>query len=128
MEDLFPQVSRQHHRTFSTPQSEYNSLSTGAKKHRAPWAKYPAWGSYSEEKLKDQLSKALSAIGLQESARIWRDMAFWVMGPTTQRRQISTGAIAVNSDICSLVINDIRENKPAGTDVNRESYFKHPPF
>ena len=48
------------------------------------------------------------------------------MGPTTQRRQISTGAIAVNSDICSLVINDIRENKPAGTDVKRESYFKHP--
>ena len=30
--------------------------------------------------------------------------------------------------MCSLVINDIRENKPAGTDVKRESYFKHPPI
>lgn len=113
---------------FLSPWSEHNRLSTNTKSHRAPWKKYPARGSSSEEMLNIQLSQALSATGLQESAQIRRDMAFWLMEQTTLRRQISAGAIAVNSDIRSLVINDIRENKPAGTDVKRESYFKHPPF
>lgn len=34
----------------------------------------------------------------------------------------------LNSNVCSLVINDIRENEPAGTNVKRESYFKHSSF